>query len=178
VNDDTITLVFSTSLKGSAKIRFLTRSHFSHCDVDVGYGLLGASNSPDAIVLEGNKSGNGVCTRPYNYQPFGRKHEAVIKTPLGPYIIDKLKSQLGKPFDSDAMYAIFLPWFRERVWYDPSSWYCMELIVWAFDGEHGPNKQRFFPYELAIERNIVTPEDGILIFNPFMDVRRFRVNLV
>ena len=175
---NTITLEFSTALKGSAKIRLLTRSQFSHCDVDVGYGLLGASNTPDSIILKGNPNGNGVCVRPYAYQKFGRRHQAVIKTPLAPYILEKGLSQLGKPFDQAALYAIFAPWLRSRVWYDPSSWYCAELVLWALDGEHGPNKQRFFPYELAIERNIVTPEDLVLITNPFMNVQQFKVNLV
>jgi hypothetical protein len=177
MNDDTITLEFSTALKGSAKIRWLTRSQFSHVDVDVGYGLLGASDSPDAICLQGNP--HGVAVRPYHYQKFGRRHRAVIKTPLASYILEKGLSQLGKPFDQRAMYALFLPWMRaSSLIFDPSMWYCMELVVWMFDGEHGPNKQRFFPYPLLIERNIVTPEDGILIFNGFMDVKHFMVNLV
>jgi hypothetical protein len=173
---DTLTLEFSTALKGSGKIRLLTRSQFSHVDVDVGYGLLGASDSPSAICLKGNP--RGVAIRPYAYQQFGRRHQAVIKTPLAPIILQKLESQLGKPFDQQAMYAIFAPWLRARVWYDPSSWYCAELVLWALDGEHGPDKARFFPYELAVERNIVTPEDLVLVTNPYFDVQRFKVNLV
>jgi hypothetical protein len=181
MSSDEVVIDFSTALKGSAKIRFLTRSLFSHVDVDVGYGLLGASDSPDAICIKGNP--RGVAVRPYNYQKFGRRHQAVIKTPLAPYIIKKLESQLGKPFDPTAMYASFLPWLRSGVIFDPSQWYCMELVVWAFLGEHGPDKQRFFqrngvPYELMIERNIVVPEDGLLIFNPYYDVQRFKVNLI
>ncbi len=175
-DSDEIIIEFSTAEKGSAKIRWLTRSQFSHVDVDVGYGLLGASDSPDAICIRGNP--RGVAVRPYEYQKFGRRHHAHIKTPLAPYIIEKLESQLGKPFDQRAMYALFAPWLRTGILFDPSQWYCMELVLWAFDGEHGPHKQRFFPYELAIERNIVTPEDGVLIFNPFFDVQRFKVNMI
>ena len=176
MSSDEVVIDFSTALKGSAKIRWLTRSLFSHCDVDVGYGLLGASDSPAAICLKGNP--RGVAVRPYSYQLFGRRHQAVIKTPLAPYIIRKLESQLGKPFDQTAMYAAFLPWLRTGVIFDPSRWYCSELILWAFLGEHGPDKQRFFPYELVIERNIVVPEDLALILNPYFDVQRFKVNLI
>ena len=174
---DSITLEFSTAAKGSGKIRWLTRSQFSHVDVDVGYGLLGASDSPEAPYLRGNP--RGVAVRPYAYQAFGRRHQAVIETPLAPYIIHKLENQLGKPFDHNALAAIFLPWKRDSSnIFDPSKWYCMELVLWAFDGDHGPERVRFFPYDLCIERNIVTPEDGILIFNPYFDVRQFKVNLV
>ena len=168
--NDTVTLEFSTAAKGSGKIRWLTRSQFSHVDVDVGYGLLGASDSPEAICLKGNP--RGVAVRPYAYQKFGRRHQAIIRTPLAPFILAKLESQLGKPFDQRAMYAIFAPWLRERVWYDPAHWYCAELVLWAFQGAS------FFPYEIAIERNLVTPEDLVLIMNPYFDVRQFRVNLV
>ena len=172
-----ITIEFSTALKGSGKIRWLTRSQFSHCDIDVGYGLLGASDSPEAPCLRGNP--RGVAVRPYAYQEFGRRHQAVITTPLAPYIIRKLETQLGKPFDHKALYAIFMPWMRATsVLFDPAMWYCAELVLWAFDGDHGPERKRFFPYQLCIERNIVTPEDLVLIMNPYLDVRQFKVNLV
>ena len=142
-----ITIEFSTALKGSGKIRWLTRSQFSHCDIDVGYGLLGASDSPEAPCLRGNP--RGVAVRPYAYQAFGRRHQAVIATPLAPYIIRKLETQLGKPFDHKALYAIFMPWMRaSSVLFDPAMWYCAELVLWAFDGDHGPERKRFFPYQL------------------------------
>jgi hypothetical protein len=174
---DEIIIDFSTALTGSGKIRWLTRSQFSHVDVDVGYGLLGASDMPGGMTYKGNP--RGVAIRPYAYQKFGRRHQARMKTPLAPYILEKLESQLGKPFDGSALKAIFLPWKRDlSVMFDPSRWYCAELVLWALDGVHGPDKQRFFPWEIVIERNIVTPEDLVLICNPFMDVQRFKVNLI
>ena len=143
-----ITIEFSTALKGSGKIRWLTRSQFSHCDIDVGYGLLGASDSPEAPCLRGNP--RGVAVRPYAYQAFGRRHQAVIATPLAPYIIRKLETQLGKPFDHKALYAIFMPWMRDSsVLFDPAMWYCAEMVLWAFDGDHGPERKRFFPISSA-----------------------------
>jgi hypothetical protein len=171
---DRITLEFSTAKRGSAKIRWLTRSAFSHVDVVIeGEGLLGASDSPKAPIIRGNP--RGVAIRPFDYQEFGRRHRAVIKTHLAPYILGKLESQIDKPFDHAALYALFVPWLRDQHnWLDPEKWYCAELVVWAFDGIHGPHKKRFFPYELAIERNIVTPEDALLIFNPYFDVFAFR----
>ena len=176
--DDEVVIEFSTALKGSAKIRWMTRSQFSHVDIVLPNGLFGATDSPDAPIVQTHPRGNprGVAVRKFDYQEFGRRHRAVIKTPLAPFIIEKGLSQLGKPFDSRALLAIYLPWLRSSVdWLHPDKWYCMELILWMFMGKHGPEQQPFFPYEVLMQRNLVVPEDGILIFNPFIsNIEQFK----
>ncbi len=172
---DCITLEFSTAKHGSAKIRWLTRSRFSHVDIVVSDGLLGASDSPTAPVIRGNP--RGVAVRPSNppYQEFGRRHRATIYTDLAPYILEKLESQIGKPFDHKALYALWVPWLRPaQSWLDPAQYYCAELIIWGFLGEHGPQRKRFFQYDLVIERDMVVPEDLLLIFNPYFNVSDFK----
>jgi hypothetical protein len=181
IDTDEVVIEFSTSLKGSAKIRWLTRSRFSHVDVVLPHGLLGASGSPPDTIVKTHPRGapTGVAVRKFDYQPFKRRHRAVIKTELAPYILEKGLSQLGKPFDARALYAIYLPWLRSSVdWLHPDSWYCMELVLWMFLGEHGPQRKRFFDYEVLIQRNLVVPEDGILIFNPYIsNIEKFKFSL-
>ena len=182
MNDtDEVVIEFSTSLKGSAKIRWLTRSRFSHVDVVTPHGLLGASGSPPETIVKTHPRGapTGVAVRKFDYQEFKRRHRAVIKTPLAPFILQKGMSQLGKPFDSRALYAIYLPWFRSSIdWAHPDSWYCAELVLWMLMGQHGPEQKPFFPYEVLIQRNIVVPEDLILILNPYIsNVEQFKYAL-
>jgi hypothetical protein len=177
---DTVTLEFSTA-KGSRKIRWLTRSRFSHCDVVLPNGLLGATTSPADKIVRTHPRGalSGVAVRKTDYQEFERRHRMVIKTPLAPYIIEKGMSQLGKPFDSRALYAIYLPWLRSPVdWLHPDRWYCMEFVLWMFMGLHGPEQKPFFPYEVLMQRNLVVPEDGILIFNPYIsNIEEFKFSM-
>ena len=179
---DEVVIEVSTAFKGSAKIRWLTRSKFSHCDIVLPNGLLGASGSPAETIVKTHPMGacpSGVAVRNFDYQVFARRHRMVIKTPLAPYIIEKGLSQLGKPFDGRALYAIYLPWLRSSIdWTHPDSWYCAELVLWMFMGKHGPEQKSFFPYEVLIQRNLVVPEDIILIMNPFIsNIEQFKYGI-
>jgi len=181
IDTDEVVIEFSTSLKGSAKIRWMTRSKFSHVDVVVPEGMLGASSSsPDTIIRTHPRGATtGVAVRRFDYQEFQRRHRAVIKTPLAPYILQNGLSQLGKPFDSRALYAIYLPWMRSSIdWTHPDAWYCAELVFWMFAGEHGPDRKRFFPYEVLLQRNIVVPEDLVMILNPYIsNIEQFKYSI-
>ena len=174
---DEVVIEFSTA-KGSGKIRWLTRSKFSHVDIVLPDGLLGATNSPAASIVHTHPRGaaSGVAVRKPDYQEFQRRHRAIIKTPLAPWIIRKGLSQLGKPFDSKALYAIYLPWLRSPVdWLHPDQWYCAELVLWMFMGELGPYRKRFFQREVLMQRNLVVPEDLILILNQFIsNIEQFK----
>jgi hypothetical protein len=178
VSADEVVLEFSTALHGSAKIRWLTRSKFSHVDVVLPNGLLGASGSPANTIVKTHPPGapSGVAIRDFSYQVFQRRNRMTIKTPLAPWIIQKGLSQIGKPFDGRALYAIYLPWLRSSEDYLQSdSWYCAKLVLWMFLGLHGPDQKPFFPYEVLIQRNIVVPEDLILILNPFIsNIEKFK----
>jgi hypothetical protein len=161
-----ITLQYSTSLAWqSTLIRRFSHSPFSHVDLVLPDGnLLGASDSPDAPSIRGNP--RGVAVRPAEYQPFGIRRWAVIRTTkkhediFYPWI----EAQIGKPFDSGAMHALIgEPEFNIRDWRDPEMWYCSEMLVAGFDFSG------LFPYELVTPKNRVSPGDSLLILNPYIE---------
>jgi len=136
-----IVLQYSTSTAWqSTIIRKMCHSAFSHVDIVMPDGnLLGASdqgNSKQSIAttIEGNPQ--GVAIRIPDYQDFGIRRQAIYKTDLSEVILEKLKGQLGKPFDSQAMHGMFsdIPyWELIASWASPDCWFCSELIAWAFD---------------------------------------------
>jgi hypothetical protein len=163
----TIKLQFSTSTEASsALICRISHSPFSHVDVvlpdtDAHPGaLLGASNSPAALVLEGNP--NGVAIRPPNYQPFKVKNIAVLEsTPdVEAKFYANLRSQLGEPFDEKALHA-FLDGrpFTGRDWRDADAWFCSELVAWSLE-EAG-----FFPWTIVVSKDRINPPDLLLLTN-------------
>jgi hypothetical protein len=153
-------LQFSTSLHWqSAIIRKLCHSPFSHVDLVLEDGnLLGASDYPEVPVLEGNP--RGVAVRPTEYQLFGIRRMAIIKTPLADRIIELLRSQLGVPFDASALTDFMSDEFPgSRDWRADNLWFCSELIVWAFEeaGYWGSGG-------LIWPKNRITPTDLLMIF--------------
>jgi hypothetical protein len=137
------------------------RSDFSHVDVVLPDGtLLGASNSPKAPYLKGNPG--GVAIRPPDYQPFAIRRVATLKA--SPEVETNfrvvLQSQLGEPFDDTAMHAVFSARPNTgRDWRDADAWFCSELVAWALEASG------FFPWELVISKDRITPPDLILITN-------------
>ena len=161
----TITLQFSTTQSSlgnwaSALIRRMTHSPFSHVDIVTPDGhLLGASDSPDAPVIEGNP--RGVAIRPQHYQAFGYRRRMIIQTGKAPPIYQAAYSQIGKPFDGDALQDFIsdsFPGYRD--WRDTGHWFCAELAVWAFE-----TGGYWLPMtELPWPKNRVSPSDLFLIF--------------
>ena len=179
---------YSTSTAfASSVIRRLTHSPFSHTDIvitpevaarfNVSPGLLGASG-PDATTerclayrRRRGKSADpgGVLIRSmhpwaYKFPPLTARircsdkvHDDTIAFAL---------SQLKKPFDKIALHAFL----RDRAglsilhrdWRDPAAWFCAELILRA------PEVGGLFPYELIVTKDVVSPNDTLLIFNPFI----------
>jgi hypothetical protein len=165
-----ITLQFSTSLEWQSWIiRKFSHSRFSHVDVVMPDGNLhGASNSPNAPYIRGNP--NGVAIRPPDYQLFGTRRWAKIRTRLEDEkrFYDFLEAQLGKPFDDTAMKAIIRDPDEHRDWADPSAWFCSEELVCGFDAAGQ------FPWDLVVPKNRVSPADLVLLLNPFLeDVEAF-----
>ena len=115
-------------------IRHVSHSPFSHGDLELpGGALLGASNSPKAPVIRGNPC--GVAVRPPDYENYGRKCRMVIETPLAEKIRATALTQLGKPFDNKALYRFLsdaVPTPRATDWLEETSWYCFELLAYAF----------------------------------------------
>lgn len=153
---DKLIIQFSTTFAWQSHlIRIMCNSPFSHCDLVLPEGLLGASDP------------GGVTIRSFNYEPFKIKQQAVITTDKADAIIARVKSQIGKPFDDGALHAfLHAPSDTNimRNWRDLSSWFCAELIGWSCEIE------KFWPYEILTPENRLTPPNLLLLLNPYMDL--------
>jgi len=158
---DQLTLQFSTtSWAGSGAIRIATRSDFSHVDVVIPPGIAGLENlTPKPYGLLGAAEPGGVQIRPPDYQRFIHKRQLTLVTDKAGAIIKALATQIGKPFDHDALKRVFDPNFRD--WEDNGKWYCAELVMWGLlEGDYFAH--RSYPVNISIGH--VTPEDilGVL----------------
>ena len=120
-----VVLQFSTTVNSIANrysilIRKICHSPFSHVDLVLpDGGLLGASDSPNTPVLEGNP--RGVAVRPPDYRNLGFGVKPSLKLRQQNAVIAAARSQLGKPFDGGALNA-FLSAFNVGAvdnWRDP-----------------------------------------------------------
>jgi hypothetical protein len=161
-------------------IRRLTHSQFSHTDfileqdmadiIHVEAGLLGASG-PDKKI---NDPG-GVRIRPFNAWPYlGTPKVARIECTedVKKLALAAALTQRGKPFDKSAMWGFLSDQHfgkQTRDWRADKAWFCSELIVWAC--ERGG---LFHPKILLVTKNRVTPNDSLLMFNPYMSVDNIR----
>lgn len=150
----------SSTAWASGVIRRLCHSPFSHVDIVLPEGLLGASGKDDSL-----KDIGGVLIRPFNPWPYRVKVQVKIPCTLDIYnkVISNAKGQLGKPFDNAALWD-FLGEGKEsnRDWRSLDSWFCSELFIWSME-EAG-----FFPYPLAVCKNRVSPADSLIMLNPYM----------
>lgn len=155
-----IKLQFSRSTENVSKlIAWACRTPFSHVDWVMEDGnLLGASDSPNAPYLDGNPG--GVAIRPPDYQPFAIRRIAHIYVParVEARFAELMHSQLGEPFDSQAMHAVFKPDNSgSRDWRDSSAWFCSELKAWGLE-EAGT-----FDVQPLVSKDRVTPADLLLM---------------
>lgn len=162
-----IVLQFSTSTAfASDIIRRLTHSEFSHVDAVLPEGLLGVSGPDHSLGDPG-----GVRIRSFNPWPYKFPPKRVtLPTPKAAAIIARARTQIGKPFDQDAIYAFLSTSPGDRSWREETSWYCSEYWAWNLEAEG------FFPYALVTAKNRITPADLLLLINPFMsglDIRSF-----
>ena len=159
MTDNMITLQYSTTNQWQSHIiRVMCHSIFSHVDYVMSDGrLLGSSDG-------------GVAIRKPDYEAFLRRQRLTIVTEKKPAIEASLLSQIGKAFDDGALHS-FLRVDHMRDWRDTGSWFCSELIMWAFE------KSDFFPYDLPVSISRITPNDSLLIFNPYFDVAAFQQSL-
>jgi hypothetical protein len=160
-----IVLQFSTSTAWqSSIIRKMCHSPFSHVDVCVATGALGASDTPTKVLL-GNP--HGVAIREHDYQDFGIRRRAIIDSEKSGDFHDIMRSQLGKPFDPEALHDFLSDNPRERDWRNPEKWFCSELVAWSLE------RAGFFPYKLLVPKNRVSPADLLLLLNPYIDTENF-----
>jgi len=164
INGKTVVMQFSTTANSihnwaSAVIRRMTHSPFSHCDIVLPDGnMLGASDSPDSIYITGNP--RGVAVRPPNYQEFGTRRRMLLQTAKAEAILSTAMSQLGKPFDHEALHDFISDDFPGvRNWRDTGKWYCAEHIVWSIE-----SAGYWEPRQLLWPKNRVSPTDIFLVF--------------
>ena len=144
----------------------LTHSPFSHVDLVLADGtLLGASDNPQAPVIVGNP--RGVAIRPAEYQKFAVRRNVVMSTTheRAFRFHDFCISQLGKPFDTDALKpSVFLSSeFHNRDWRTDDSWFCAEMSGRAV--EEAP----LLDWTIPGIKNRITPADLILLLAPLYD---------
>jgi hypothetical protein len=152
-----VTLQFSTSLAWqSAVIRRICHSPFSHVDIVLDDGTcLGASDP------------GGVAIRPSDYQQFGIRRRCDIVTDKADAIIARARSQLHKPFDDGALHAFLSGTLAPRDWRAADKWFCSEHVAWSFETEG------FWPFNLLVGQEGVSPADLLLLLNPHIDADAF-----
>lgn len=104
----------------SQMIAWFSQGHFSHVDAVLEDGrLLGSRN--DSV----GGQPPGVQIRPPDYVTFSRKVAMTIPATQdqSAAFYDFLASQLGKPYDTTAIWAFVL----NRNWREEDSWICSEL---------------------------------------------------
>ena len=99
-------------------IRLFTWSRYSHVEVMVDKGWLGAS-------------WGGVKIRPYGYYRASSVRAVTVEMEDKDYgrMMDWLYNQVGKPYDFMAVIGIV---FR-RNWRSENKWFCSELVARAFE---------------------------------------------
>lgn len=105
---------------GSVAIRTATWSPWSHVDVILPDGrMIGAT-------LE-----HGVAFATLGERLRKASRAAVVEFPAADpdAVYAALLSQLGKPYDWTAIAGMVI---RNRNWQEDDSWFCSELIAWAF----------------------------------------------
>lgn len=120
-----ITLQFSTTSHiGSKLIRLGTWSDFSHVDIILPDGsLLGATATLGVAIRENDIS---KMTKIEKYIVQDVDSSAIISTAL---------EQVGKPYDWKGVLNFIT---RSRDWEDDSSWFCSELVAYAFKNNGTP----------------------------------------
>jgi hypothetical protein len=168
-NDDPniLTLQYSSSMAWESEvIRRLCHSAFSHVDIQLnGEGLLGASGGPQTYKIGNGQvyhDPGGVQIRPSEPWPYKIKQTIRIKTDKAEAIRTRARTQIGKPFDTGALYEFLSEKPGDRDWRDTTRWFCSELAVWSSEIE------RCFPWQLLVAKNRVSPADSLLVFNPLI----------
>ncbi len=116
---NTVTLVFSRKHHiGSLLLRAFLWSEWSHVAIVDGEDVIEAA------------TGAGVRRRPLaDLLAESSQYEIVDVPALSPAsVIAAARTQIGKPYDWPGVLGIG---FRRR-WQDDDSWFCSELVAWAF----------------------------------------------
>ncbi|SNT08035.1 hypothetical protein [Pseudomonas segetis] len=114
---------------GSLAIRTLTWSAWSHVDLideTSGVPVLIGAVAPHGVVIESLENRLSLASR-----------AAVVEFPVADAlaVIDAARRQLEKPYDWLGCAGIAL---RNRDWQQADSWFCSELVAWAFAAGKSP----------------------------------------
>jgi hypothetical protein len=102
----------------SATIRWATNGSYSHVDLVLPEGLLGA------------RAKGGVQLRPFGYKTFTMTEKVACTVTNEAAAIDFAKAQIGKHYNFEAILDMVL--HRERSFtFDQPTWYCDELLYAA-----------------------------------------------
>lgn len=111
---------------------------------------------PDGTLLGAHIDG-GVQARPADYDKGQFSRQLFVHLPTDDDMAGKfyafLRSQLGKPYDVEAIIAFV----ARRDWQEPDSWFCSEIQAAALVA------CGWFASPLATEFNHITPRDLLLI---------------
>jgi hypothetical protein len=134
----------------SVAIRAFEHGVWSHVDAVIADGtLLGARETEIGGIP------SGVQIRPANYLPFSAMKivEIDAQESVVDAFYDFLNTQIGKPYDQEAIIAFVL----DRDWRGEDSWICSELVAAATE------KCGALRYPLSVPCNKVTPDDFYLV---------------
>ncbi len=114
-------LLSTVNLPGAWLIRFTTFGRYSHCDVLLDDGtLIGATISA------------GVSRVPVGERLKKVTRIAVLEIEMTPgeerEVVSALRSQLNRDYDWLAVFG----WLFRQNWDSRKSWFCSELVAWAF----------------------------------------------
>lgn len=112
---------------------------------------------PDNTLL-GARSDGGVQIRPPNYTKFTRTQIVSIPIDDKPFL-EFLHAQVGKPYDSTAIFAFAF----DRDWREDDSWFCSELQAAALE-------KVWFQHKLSTAANRITPSDLLLALSVTLDL--------
>lgn len=147
-----IILRFSGSSNFAAlAVKLYTWSWCSHVETIIDDPLSGKQ-------LYGALPGTGVNYRPINSTVGDRVEEYEVDIPkfTKHVYIEKLLSQRGKPYDYTALAGMVI----HRDWAaNGNSWFCSELVAWAFNEAGSPLLR-------TEHKNRITPED--LLMSPLI----------
>lgn len=144
----------------------MIRLRFVTCSDPVSAGIRAAeygfwASHAEAVMPDGTLLGahydGGVQARAADYDKGQFTRELIVSIPASPAMTDAfhsfLRSQLGKPYDVEAIAAFV----AQRDWRKPDSWFCSELQAAALSA------CGWFVDALATEFNKITPRDLLLI---------------
>lgn len=117
-------LLCTSNLPGAAIIRWLTGSQWSHC----------ALVADDGTAVEATWPRVRAC----RVEDIIRKHtkSLMIDIPCAndTLAFNRAMGQIGKPYDLTAL----IGWLTGRDWQEQDSWFCSELVAWAFEQAGSP----------------------------------------